>query len=698
VGRRGGVRTLLWVGVAIVGFGAALVLSAPLWLRPIAEWQAAAALGCPVAIGRLHLRPGSPLVITAEDVVIGNPAGFPTQDEPPFARIPRLTLQLDALVYLRRREVVIPAVEIERPEVRAVATEDGRDNFSFDLASSPPAGEAAEPAPPAAGPKIGVLRILDGRAQVSLARLRAEVELRIATREEPGQGSAIVVEAQGTYAGQPVTGRLVGGGLLALRDAGDPWPIELELENGPTRGRLRGTLQDPLNLRGAAVGLLLRGPDMALLQPLTGILFPTTPPYEAGGKLDYAAGRFRLTDMAGTVGRSDLEGWLTVAPGSEGRPLVEAELRSRRVDLRDLAGFAGGEPTRPGTPGQTPEQRRRAAQAEADPRALPDAPLDLPKLDAADVRLAYRAERIQGRAMPLDDLAVRMEMAGGAVRLQPISFGVGRGMIIGALALEPQGAPAEGGAVRMRAEIRFERLDLSRLMDATGGAFQGAGTLNGAARVEGAGRSVAEVLGRGDGALVLTMAGGGDLSKLLVDLSGLRFGEALLSALGMPARTRVECFVGDLVLRRGTLLTQALLLETEDAITEGRGGVDLARERIELRLRTESKRLTFGAVPTPLLVGGTLREPRVVPEPSELIARGGIAGALAAIAPPLAALPTIQFGVGDDPRCERLVARARGGGAPPQQAATGGEAGAAPAAGPDGGGRGRGSGGRRGRR
>jgi hypothetical protein len=38
---------------------------------------------------------------------------------------------------------------------------------------------------------------------------------------------------------------------------------------------------------------------------------------------------------------------------------------------------------------------------------------------------------------------------------------------------------------------------------------------------------------------------GGDLSAVLVDLSGLHFGKALLSALGMPDKTRVQCFVGD---------------------------------------------------------------------------------------------------------------------------------------------------------
>jgi uncharacterized protein involved in outer membrane biogenesis len=406
---------------------------------------------------------------------------------------------------------------------------------------------------------------------------------------------------------------------------------------------VKGTLTDPLAFKGAAVGLLVAGPDLALLAPLTGVPFPATRPYELGGRLDYEDGHYRFTDMAGTLGRSDIAGALAIAPGSE-RPMVTAELRSAAVHLTDLGGFIGAEP-----------DARQQGAARARRRLLPDAPFNVPKLTGADVRLDYRAERIQGESMPLDDLAARLEITDGVATLKPLSFGVGHGRILGDITVSPR----DGDSVQAQAQVQFQRMDLARLIGATAG-VEGGGTLNGAARIEGVGQSFADLVGRGEGGLTLVMAGG-NLSALLVDLSGLQFGDALLSALGLPRRTKVECFVADFVLRRGSLASRALLLETEDSITEGRGGLDLGRERIELRLRTESKRLTIGSLPTPLLITGTLSDPRIVPEPSELAVRGGIAGALAAIAPPLAVLPTLQFGTGDDPRCEALVRRARQG-------------------------------------
>ncbi|MFC7539316.1 hypothetical protein ACFQU2_07395 [Siccirubricoccus deserti] len=49
----------------------------------------------------------------------------------------------------------------------------------------------------------------------------------------------------------------------------------------------------------------------------------------------------------------------------------------------------------------------------------------------------------------------------------------------------------------------------------------GAGTLGGVGRIETTGRSFSELLGRGDGALTVVTVGG-NLSALLVDLSGLQ--------------------------------------------------------------------------------------------------------------------------------------------------------------------------------
>ena len=66
-----------------------------------------------------------------------------------------------------------------------------------------------------------------------------------------------VNSASSTDAGQPITGKLVGGAILSLRDKEHPWPVDLAIANGATHVTVKGTLQDPMALAGADVMTIL---------------------------------------------------------------------------------------------------------------------------------------------------------------------------------------------------------------------------------------------------------------------------------------------------------------------------------------------------------------------------------------------------------------------------------------------------------
>src|SRR6202012_3211648 len=71
--------------------------------------------------------------------------------------------------------------------------------------------------------KIGDIRITDGNTHIVVPKLKADFNAKIETRGD-GDTAKLLVEAKGTYATQPITGRLVGGALLSLRDIHHPWP------------------------------------------------------------------------------------------------------------------------------------------------------------------------------------------------------------------------------------------------------------------------------------------------------------------------------------------------------------------------------------------------------------------------------------------------------------------------------------------
>jgi uncharacterized protein involved in outer membrane biogenesis len=439
--------------------------------------------------------------------------------------------------------------------------------------------------------------------------------------------------------------------LLSLRDASHPYPVDIHLANGPTRVSVVGTVQNPVDFAGARVRASFSGPDMSLLFPLTGIPLPRTPPFAISGDVDYARPRFRLTNLEGRVGASDLEGTVTEDPAAGGKPDVTMDLSSRRVDLTDLGGLIGTTPGKNTTPGETPAQKRELARGAAKKTLLPDTPIDLPRIDAANVHLRYRGEHIENKYTPFDKLIMVLDLVDGHIRLHPVEMTIAEGGIIANVDLQPESARR----VHAVADINFHRLDLSRMMQATH-SFQGKGIIGGEARIDAQGDSLAGFLGHGDGEVKLALLGGGNLSALLVDIAGLEFGNALLSALGVPSRTDIDCFVTDLPLRHGVLDFNVFLLDTQEARVTGAGDLNFADQMMDLTLTTRSKHFSVGSLPGPIHVQGPLGQLAIKPG-AEVVARAGAAAGLGVLLTPLGALlPTIQFGVGNDNACTRATA------------------------------------------
>ena len=661
----------LWVlGTLVVATIAVIALWDWDWFLPFVERKASAEIGRQVTAKHLHVHLGRVTTVSLDDVEIANADGFDAKT--PFAHADKLTVLADVVAYIKTRDIVIPKIIADHPVVDAEERADKTSNWPKGSGSSDdaPAGRKADPK---AGPKIGDLVINDGHAHVVLAPLKANFNLDVATREgdinagsPDKQAGQIVVDAKGTYAAAPITGKLVAGALLSLRDAATPYPIDLHLANGPTRVALTGTVQNPLNFAGANLKLEFIGPNMGLLTPLTGVPIPETPPYSIAGKLDYEDRKVKFTGFTGRLGSSDIEGDIFVDPTKE-KPFVEANLASHKVDLADLGGFIGEAPGRKGEANQGAEQRAELAHKEASGRVLPDTPVNLPKLNAANVRLRYKGAQILGRSVPLDNIVADIDITDGRVEVHPLAFAVGTGEISLTADLKP-----EGKEVAADIGVQFRRVDLARLLSATH-LVQGAGSMSGSAKLVSTGSSLATLLGRGNGNLRLGMSGG-NLSALLVDLAGLEFGNALLSALGIPQRANLECFVADFSLTKGQLDTRTLILDTSEARVQGAGALNLASETIDYKLKTDAKHFSIGTLPTPIDITGRLKSPSIRPEIGPLAVRGGAAIGLGILFPPARL-------VADDPVRHRrgwCLPTRRGAGGPQRRGSGGRTLGNAP--------------------
>jgi uncharacterized protein involved in outer membrane biogenesis len=655
--RRGRIKLSVFLGVPVLAIILLILFWSWDWFIPFVEAQASAQLGRPVKIAHLHVHLGRRIRIVADQVVVQNPKDFPA-DVPPLARIAHLGVTVDAMYYIHHRILSVPLIDVNGPELELRGLADGHNNYTLAIkkAAPPKPGEK-----PAASPKLSDLTIENGTLHAEIPKLKADLSAEIETAQaegviaQNGQTTELRAKAKGTYAGQPVTATLLTGALLSVTDTQKPFPIDMHLANGATHVALAGTVRDPLAFAGTDLNLTLQGADMADLFPLTGIPIPKTPAYKISGKLNYetATQRIHLDDFRGVVGNTDLEGTITEQPLGK-KPDVTMELASRQVDLADLGGFLGTNPGRATTKNATPAQRQKAANGAVKAgHLLPTTKISLPKLNAANIHLHYVGHHIEGRNIPLDSLIVTMDLVDGAIDLHPLIFTIGKGRVQSDIAI----APASDGRVKLKADVHFDQVDVSRLMAATH-AFKGAGAIGGRATIDGTGDSVATLLGDGNGGLAVYMAGG-SLSALLIDLSGLEFGKALLSALGVPNQTNVDCMIGDFSLRQGLVKTQALLVDTGEALIGGSGDVNLKTEAINFEAQTRSKNFSIGNLPAPIKVTGTLSKPSIGIGLKELAVRGGLAAALGFLAAPLAILPTIELGVGDPHKCGQLVAEVK---------------------------------------
>ena len=621
------------------------------WFRPTVERQVSAAIGREVRIEDLSVRGWRYPTVVLGGIRIDNPAGFPR--EAGFGRVERLEISFDPRALLDRK-LSLTQIHVQRPQFALYAPPDAPANWVFKLPE-------AQPDEPGKKPflelKLGTLGIAGGQVRFEYPQFKSDFSVIIETL--PGADattSELHLRASGKYAGQSLLASFTGGALLSLREADNPYPVLLTVANGATKLRLQGTLLDPVHLGGANLALRFEGADLSALYALTGVPLPPTAPYLLQGQFDYvrdAAGpQFRFRKFSGVVGKSDLSGDIAVRTGGP-RLKIEGDLRSRQVLFADLGGFVGTAPGTADAKGQTEAQKQARAKQEARPRVLPDTPINLPKLRGADFDVRYAAQRIQSQDTPFDDLSAHLRIDDGVVSLRPISFGVGGGGIAANLLLD-----GTQDVARIQADADFRNVDFAKVLGAL--KYRGTGRVDGRVSLDSRGNTVADLLGAGDGKLRLTMAGG-DVSALLINLAGLDFGNAMLSALGIPSRAQLRCMIADMDMKKGLVQTDTLLLDTTEANVVGTGTINMRSEELAYRVQTQPKTFNIGSVSAPINISGTFKQPKVRPDAKALGLRGGAAVVLGIIGTPLASLlATIQPGTGKDADCAALLKAVQG--------------------------------------
>ncbi len=606
------------------------------WFKGPLERQVQARTGREFRIdGNLDVRLGRVTTVSADALHLGNAAW---SKEPTMAAARRAELDIEIWPLLRG-DIRIPGIRLIEPRLRLETGPDRRGNWDFG-----PGGDTDI--------RFHRLWVRDGRLQYLDAVRKTDIDIRLdsVAAPEPQGAPSVAIEGGGHWTGESFHLQGHAASPLALRDAGEPYRIDLRAQAGPTRAHARGTLLDPLRLRTFDLKLRLAGRDLQDLYPLLGIALPPTPPYQLDGRLTRAGNVWRYDGFAGKVGDSDLAGTASVTVG-RARPLFAANLVSRRLDFDDLAGFVGASPQAGAGETSNAEQKAEAARQRAQARVLPDTPYDLTKLRAMDADVRWKAHRINAPKLPLDDMDAHLRLDGGLLQLDPLNFGVAEGDIRSTIRMD-----ARTDTIRTRADIAVRRLNLGQLFPDAEITRTAIGRIGGDVAITGTGNSVAQILGSADGDIALGM-GQGRISNLLMELAGLDVAESLKFLLTRDKTVPVRCAFGDFAVRDGVMHARSLAFDTTDTLIVGKGDISLKEETLDLELRPRPKDRSILALRSPLVVGGTFRDPSFRPDFKRLGLRGATALALGSIAPPAALLATLELGPGEDAGCGGQYAR-----------------------------------------
>ncbi len=578
--------------------------------------------------------------LLARDIHVGNPPWLAsTQD---MASIGQLSLSLSPLALLDKK-LVIPVLRFDAPLLNLLRQADGKNNWSFANEDKPSTWQ------------LELQRIVLSKGSVHLvdARQHADLTVDISSLDaDPRYG--VSWQLNGSFNGQAVSGRGKAGAVLSLQLQAVPYPIMANLRMGQTHIAVEGTLTKPADFAALDLRLKLSGVSMARLYALSGIVLPETPAFATEGHLIGSIGRhgahWVYEHFTGSVGSSDISGsldYLTKQP----RPLLSGKIRSKRLLLADLAPLIGAD-------SNASKLERGAAAIQPANKLLPVEQFKTERWTSIDADIDFSADTIiRMKELTLNKMTTQLRLKDGVLTLAPLNLALAGGGVRAELKLDASGRTRKG-AILAELQLSARHLQLKQLLPAVDLHDANVGEINGSTSLSAQGNSVASLLGAANGE-IMTLVDHGTVSKLWLEELGLNIGNVILTRLVGDKQVKLNCMVTSFGVHRGLMQSRRILIDTDDAIVEVTGVIDLAQEQLDLTIKPKSKGLRVFSLRAPLYVRGSFKQARVSVDKGVVALKMGGALALAVLSPIAILIPLSNAGPGVNSECDKVLANAR---------------------------------------
>jgi AsmA family protein len=656
-----GLTFLRWTGIVIAALIVVviLVLAFMDWnlLKHPIERVASTKSGRTVTIsGPLHVNVWSwKPSADVSGLVLGNP---PWEAARPMVKVDKVHVEFKWLPLFVGR-LILPRVEIDHPQVYLHRDAQGRANWTFE--SKKPTNEKA--APPPRLPVIRDFLIRDGNLQILDEILHLQVEGTVLAHEHGSKDDpkAFRVDGHGTLNKEPFKMQVLGGPLINL-DPDHPYPFDLTIEAGKLQLASNGRFRKPFDFGQIDLRVKTSGTDLADFYYLTQLAMPNTPPFTLEAAVDRNENQFKITDIQGTVGGSDIRGELHVDM-SRKRANVTGKVDSKQLRLRDLAASLGTQANENANLSNAAPGKKKAPP-NPNARLFPDSHLQIERVRAMDGDVQFEADSIEAGSLPLKHVAFHIKLDEGVLSLDPFEFQMPQGRLHGLVRID-----ARGKVPQTHLDVRLTNIQLAQLKGKAPNATPPLdGLMQARAVLDGSGDSVHSMLADAKGELTAILPHG-EIRSAFAELTGINVAKGLgLLLTGNENKADIRCGVAQFAVDDGVMKAQTLLFDTENVEISGKGDIRLGPEELALIIQGNPKKPRLGRLKTPIRIGGHLKAPSIGVDTGKTVAQGAVAAALGALVTPLAAvLAFVDPGLAKDANCSQLIETARkdsGGTAP----------------------------------
>jgi AsmA family protein len=532
------------------------------------SWQSGRPIDVRGAL-HLHLLARNP-EIEAEDVTIGNP---PWTKPGITAEIAKLTVTFAPLL---SHQSGLRLLKIDTAQLHFTRDSAGRANW-----------QRVDPdkSPGSPLPMIGALELTHTHLTLTDERLHLVYDGDLSV-VGPASAQALQLEGSGTLNQHPVTFHLKGDALSSA--APDrPYAFEFDERSSGTHLTAHGSLPRPFDLSLVDAEFDVSGADLRDLYYLVGVGLPNTGTFQLHGRAARRAGETLFNDLKMTSGQSDVQGRVSLETQKSGRTLVHADLSSALLRLADVGLRAAGRDPHPDAP----------------PKLFSDVQLITPATRRADATVKYSARRLLLSRVEVTELSAQYTIENGLIKAPDVT-----GHFMGGNFVVHLDADANQSPARTRIEMTLTDLHLAQMPHkADPPPYEG--SLFVKIRVKGLGDSLHALAAGADGNLSARVLQG-TVRASLAELAGVDFRGLGLTLTKSRREEPVHCAAADFEIHAGVMHPTRFFIDSELVYISGEGAVLLDPETLDLKLHGEPKVLRILRSKAPVLVQGTLLQPK----------------------------------------------------------------------------------------